>query len=308
MIDVSGVTVKIMTPMEWSGIPDNPIQRDTERHAKKAMNAHLRFELLTQICVHMARLPNGEEYKVDGHTRSYLWGKGLLSAPDRLLVIVWPVRDMEEMKSFYRSFDEQSAAETVRDKLSGLIKPMGVTFKSSLLNELHFKSALVIAQTFLYGANAAKNMDVEKLVEAWLPELKLLDKAAAPRRPFSTGTIAGALLCLARDEEDALPFWEKFATSKGVLTDDGHDAVFYLKSMAAENGYGGKANMKTAINSLSAYESFLRNGNNLLKKHSGITEKQREDWIIRIKHRKDMRERNKPTLIRRQEFKLVPAA
>lgn len=63
-----------MSLHQWLQVPDNPRQRDTIRHATKAAKDHLSEPSLTHLEVSAAELPNGELLKLDGHTRSYLWG------------------------------------------------------------------------------------------------------------------------------------------------------------------------------------------------------------------------------------------
>lgn len=72
---------------DWIKVEDNPIQRDTEKHAAKAK--HLMTPHPSHSFVFAAELPNGKLIKLDGHTRALMWRRKDVSPPmqDGLRVI-----------------------------------------------------------------------------------------------------------------------------------------------------------------------------------------------------------------------------
>ena len=90
---------RTMLPEEWFTVPDCPIQRDTKRHADKASKSHLKQQSSAQWIVHMATLPDGRCFKVDGHTRSLLWEEGRLPVPEFLHVMVHPCQSLPEFRN-----------------------------------------------------------------------------------------------------------------------------------------------------------------------------------------------------------------
>ncbi len=251
-----------MSVDEWISVPDNPIQRDTERHVGKALKHHLKQAIQTQSSVHMAVMPNGDRYKLDGHTRSYLWERGLLERPRRLIVLSWPASSIEEVKALYRTFDDSYASEDVHDKLSGILKFNNVKFESSLLRDTKFATALRAAHNFVFSTNEGKGLELEPLVKAWLPELLLLDRVNPSTHNFPTGMAFGAILCFAIDGERALEFWMRYANKDGVKIRSEADSVHHLseelKKVKKDGKYGGVAIFKLGMLAFLAYESFQK--------------------------------------------------
>lgn len=294
-----GIEVMYMTPDEWALIPDSPIQRDTERHAKKAVKAHLKSSLLTQNIVNMGILPNGFRCKLDGHTRNMLWQNGTLKKPQRLLVNVLHAKNMEQLKEFYRSYDAQTAAEDLHDQLSGILKNRNIIFSSPLLKALKFATALRSAHNFVYGAQDGAEISLESLVEHWLPELHLLDRTDATHTMFKTGITFGAVLCFARDGADAIEFWTRYANGEGIKIGRDMDAVYRLTSLVEEGRrkkrYGGTALFEMGIASLSAYEAFHRSGD-FCSTLRALSIKQQNKWAESVRLAKNVQSRF--TLIR----------
>jgi len=126
-----------MTIDDWIAVPDNPVQRDTERHARKATHLHALHP--THQVVEMARLPNGEQYKVDAHSRAYLWdgrlaGEGIRPERPRLLTVnVWACQSLADVKRHYDTCDSKAAVVTLPDKLHGAQRELELRFRSTLL-------------------------------------------------------------------------------------------------------------------------------------------------------------------------------
>ena len=97
-----------MSVEQFHKIKDNPIQRDTERHATLANrppNGHLSKIHPSHASVAVAQLPNGKYTKLDGHCRSMLWDIGALEEPNILYVTVYPAANVDEIKDYYLTFD-----------------------------------------------------------------------------------------------------------------------------------------------------------------------------------------------------------
>jgi hypothetical protein len=114
-----------MSVDKFMGIQDNPSQRDTMQHAKTAAKKHLKTLHPSHAKVVIAK--NGRElWKVDGHTRCYLWLKGALKAPGKLSVDVYNVKNRDEAAALYDCFDNAGAVENKRDQVIGAIKYWGI--------------------------------------------------------------------------------------------------------------------------------------------------------------------------------------
>lgn len=102
-----------MTPEEFIKITGNPRERNTKQHALKASKRHLKAPHRAQFVVHIATLPTGEKYKLDGHARAFLWKANKLKSPDMLQVVNWPCQTLEEVVEFRLSFDSRHAVRPV---------------------------------------------------------------------------------------------------------------------------------------------------------------------------------------------------
>ena len=68
-----------MSIEEWIKVKDCPTQRNTEIHAKSARKKNLKESSITHSQVSAAQVKTkGNMYKLDGHTRAYLWSEKIL--------------------------------------------------------------------------------------------------------------------------------------------------------------------------------------------------------------------------------------
>lgn len=209
-----------MTAAEWIAIPDNPRQRDTEAHAKKAK--HLRTLHEVHKLVNMAVLPNGDRVKLDGHTRAYMWANKLSAIPDRVVANVWECGTLDDVRNLYSTFDNRDAVESASDQLFGGMRDAKMVFTSPLLKHRQFKESLKLATAMVYQDRSSSVYDQ---LELWRPELTLLDKANPTKFRFSTGVTAAALISFARYDEDILPFWKDYSAGAGTKMGEEMDAV-----------------------------------------------------------------------------------
>lgn len=214
-----------MTPEEWASIFDNPIQRDTEAHAKKAINGHLRVASSSQAVVHAAILPDGRMFKLDGHTRAMLWMDGRLPAPSIVQVVVHEAASLVQVIDLYKHFDSPQAAEGAIDRLSGAYRLHGVSPKSSLITGGGVTSALSLIDN---------NKTVYEMVGEWRNELTLLDELDAQKKAMPSTLLCAALLTLRKHGPRALEFWRLYAASAGTRIDGKSCGVDELTRIVAD--------------------------------------------------------------------------
>jgi hypothetical protein len=238
-----------MTPAEWSAIPGNPRQRNTEERARRAK--HLLTPSLDQQAVKMAVLPDGRRFKVDGHTRDLFWQQHAELAPAELWVTVYHAADLAQVVELYDHCDNQAALETATDKVFGSFRELGFEPASGFMRVGAIAAALRLAFSIEMHVNAA-HVDVHTLVAHWLPELKLLDEIAISATYFNGAITAAALLTLRRNRtaeflyvvdenaprragrpnERALAvkeFWERYARNDGEKAGLKLDAIEALR-------------------------------------------------------------------------------
>lgn len=179
---------KKMTVAQWQAVSNNPRQRDTDVHAAKAVNKHLKTYCPTHARVHAARLPGGDLVKLDGHTRALLWSDGRLQAPPVIYCDIHAVTSMDEAKALYLTFDNAHAAENARDKLSGAYREAGIHPQSTILTKGAMTSAL--------RKLVPSSMDIYAAVRRWKPVIMDLDSLGISGRAFTGGMILGAMAML----------------------------------------------------------------------------------------------------------------
>ena len=213
---------QIMTPAEWYTVPDNPVQRDTKRHADQAAKKHLTKSISAHWIVHMAKLPDGRCFKLDGHTRSLLWEDGRLEAPEQLMVITHLCQDIEEVKTHYSTHDNRDAGEKAPDIVYGGFRLHGINPQSSLFKKCMLATVMRILPNT--GDNQYNN------IGKWKSEIIAFDEADPVYGPlYPSGVVAGALATFRRHPEAAAEFWSTFQADGGCKEGTTRDGVQALR-------------------------------------------------------------------------------
>lgn len=251
-----------MTPAEWNEIADNPRQRDTELHAKKAIK-YLAVQKPPHLEVKMAWLPDGTKIKLDGHTRAYLWSRGEIPVPDIIEVTIYRLDSRQDAVDAYAWFDNAAAAERGPDVVQGALRSNGLFPQSHMLRvgrintPLQRLYRLVIEDTVDWTFDA-----VEEAVRYFGKEIMALDALQPTAKLFPPGVVMGVLLTMKRDRDDAVTFWGDYAAERGTKADGSMDAVQALSEavIAAKAGGRGTKDMTSDVfkKSISAFFSFQR--------------------------------------------------
>ena len=221
-----------MTVDEFILIPDNPAQRDTKFHAKKAMKGHLKEISPTHCRVSVAR-KGKQMWKLDGHTRSYLWDEMYLDQPNVLLVDVYDVKSSDEAVELYNTFDNQAATETNTDKLQGACRFHGITvYKPTFIRNCGMRTALVNAACIAQGHLGRTHMPKEmELVGEFKRELQWVlnekwDHGCKNDLPGTPSVVIAAMLMTLKIHGNmAMSFWEAYYLDQGVKTKTGRNGV-----------------------------------------------------------------------------------
>lgn len=214
-----------MKPAQWAAVQDNPIQRDTEAHAKKAVRGHLRTASSSQMLVHAAVLPDGTVVKLDGHTRALLWSDGRLAAPPMVQVVLHEVDSMAQAMALYKEFDAPGATEGATDRLSGAFRLHGIVPKNKILTQGGVTSAMNIIE---------QQRPIYEMVGEWKDELLLLDEVDATPTAMPSTLICAALVTLRRHGAKALDFWRLYAAGGGTRIDGKSCGVDELTRIVAD--------------------------------------------------------------------------
>lgn len=232
-------TKKMMTA-DWIAVLDNPIQRDTEKHAARAK--HLKTFHPTHSVVHAAELPGGKLVKLDGHTRALMWRRKEIDAPHQVTVVVYPVGNMEEAEQLYKDFDSKDALETTRHKVEGAYNKHHFEPQSGLLQTGSIVQGLRTAYGVYIGGSvktaasggsterpsatgkdrrsskqvAVNQIEVYDLVNEFSYELHALDGFGLRQGQISSGVLAAFIISFRKYGHKITPFWQ------GVFADGGN--------------------------------------------------------------------------------------
>ncbi len=189
----------------WIDVPDNPAQRDTKKHAARAVKSHLKAFAVTHDKVSAATIDGEIVCKIDGHTRAWLWKSCALERPPRGVVYVdlYEVQSIREAADIYRQFDSPYAVETTNDRMCGAARLSGLRLTSPLLKQHKLMVATQIASSKLTGKQSQRYDGIENdLISLWSSELAALDCLQLPAGSLPSSVISLALL-LFRVETDA---------------------------------------------------------------------------------------------------------
>lgn len=230
---------------QWTLIPNNPRQRNTERHANK-IEPFLQVALAVHATVAAAQLPDGSFVKLDGHSRSLLWDANRIPTPNILTVQIYPVSSMAEAKRLYDTFDNTMAVETKADKVCGAFREIGFSPVSPLLQRGTLASALKILEYARTGdsKSTARGVDASAAVAEWRSELPCLDRIILgfTTRKLPAGVIAAMMLTIRKRGFRAVePFWASYLdpNETGSVRDPHNVLLNMLRRRRDQNAMGG---------------------------------------------------------------------
>lgn len=251
-------SVLIMSVEDWIAIPDNPIQRDTERHASKAK--HLHNPLAPHRHVWAAVKPDGNILcKLDGHTRALMWKRNMIPRPSDVEVHKIEVKDREEAANLYKTFDSREALETTPDKVSGALRGMGLKAQSGLVQSGAIASALRLCWTGVYGfARELGPRDVYETINEFAAEILALDEMNLKKGDLPAGAVAAIILSYRKHGDEILPFWRAVLANSGTKSGGRMDGVQAVNELLiSKKTYGGRAVTDMLSRCLGASEKWL---------------------------------------------------
>jgi hypothetical protein len=245
-----------MSVKEWIAVEDNPIQRDTERHARKAR--HLLTPKETHAIVFAGRLPSGKLIKLDGHTRALLWARGQVEPPAVLTVNVIPIASRDEAVDLYKTFDSQQAVEIASDKVTGGFREMGFKPQSSLVASGSLSAALRIATITAHGWQAQKSHDTYQMIDEFSAEILALDDLNLRRGAAHSAFVAAFFLSYRKHDVLVMPFWRSVFANGGTKLAGEMDGVQAVTEMMLKvRAAGINQSMELCGRALMAVEKWL---------------------------------------------------
>jgi hypothetical protein len=264
--------VKTMTLAQWLAVPDAPVQRDTEKHWRKA-KAYLSKLCEAHYTVHMAITEDGKQFKLDSHTRCYGWANKLTDAvPDYVTVIVHYVKDEEAVIEEYYTFDSTGQAKDAADQLFSAFKQFDIKYESSFFRGCKGIVAAMKEAIWevgkLYEIDGApvnlRRVSVATCVEFFQEQLRELEAIDPTYSRFSGPPTAAFLLAhykysqLGKNVEDVVEFFRRHQKDEGVKNGKLHDAVYEMTKIMAKKGGGGASHRLDRLSRiLACVERFI---------------------------------------------------
>lgn len=251
------MSVQTISIEEWCNdkkVKPCPIQRNTAAHAHRysRKGGHLSAPHISHQRVSMAVTKKGGKYKLDGHSRAYLWASGRLDYPNKagtLTVDVYPAEDVQGVMDLYKVFDSSTAVENTGDKMTGGFSYYSFTPQHPTMFTGSTVSAMRVF-TFPAKYGADKILSIYDLIEPWIPTFKKMDAL----HPFSNHVIfqapikAAMMLSVLRDGNKALAFWQAYHDETISRTKASKDGMYAARELAEAmranphahvRGYGG---------------------------------------------------------------------
>jgi hypothetical protein len=266
-LDLTPPRHRIMTLPEFCRIPDNPRQRNTAMHLKKAQR-YLSTPSPAQAVVHVAVLPDRRMVKLDGHTRALLWEQNPEQAPDCVTAILYDVNDENDAVELYTHFDNSLAAETTRDQWTGAFREIGFHPANVRLQQGEGGYPLRMAHGGYLGLSGFSKESPYIIAPQWKNELLLADRIPEMRRKLiHVGIWAAMFATFKRDGERALPFWITYFNEAGESQGNSLDAIKFLHERRLEMGKTkASEELQFAATALGCYRRWKR-GTRLLRKN-----------------------------------------
>lgn len=216
----------IMPFAEWVDMPDHPLQRDTARHARKTKRSIHTKDHPDHRRVVASRIgPAGRLHKVDGHTRTFHWLTGHLTAPVTVVVTIYEASDEEDFNDHYYVFDNPTTIKSAADDLHGVFNHLGMDLQTPRIRNGGVASAL--AEAWGIPSRSLRGLPTNEtlqMVNAWKDEIlladSLYDPAANPPRGLkaqhNNATVAAMLLTFRRYGAEVIPFWSDVTADVGI--------------------------------------------------------------------------------------------
>lgn len=225
-----------MSVEDWINVEDNPVQRDTERRAKKAKHLHILDAVHQET--RMARLPDGQCIKLDGHTRGFLWAGGLAREgieprrPEYVSVSVYDCRAKVDVIALYDKFNSKAAAKTAVDEVQGAHRQLKLQFTSPLLRAGCYGQAVRLLHQRVNGYGKSSEPGYLRVcVAEFQAELAKLDAFDPGHKDFPAPFIMAALSTIRVYGKPAVEFWDDYARDAGSKIGDERDPVQALREV-----------------------------------------------------------------------------
>jgi hypothetical protein len=284
---------KTMTPAAFEKLPAWPIQRLTENHAKKLLrklketaDEHgMSVDELTSYHpgfreVATFRL-DGTEYKINGHTRSFLIASGAVKGPNTFTVSCYSGSRVAG-DLLFRSFDSPVAVDTAQDVFVGLFRD---STGSEPTNFLRAKgsAALKFALTFLPDRVGQPDHNV-RMRTFMIGNPTLLKTVNSLSGKPTSGVLAAIFFSLYWAKRlgctETLPFWENLLKYREGTSANAAWPWFKLRQWMDRNKMHANHGIKVEFGIALIALAMQVHGNSKITLGKGGTSERKAEWFL----------------------------
>jgi hypothetical protein len=218
----------------------------------------------------IAALPDGSIQLLDGYTRLLNIRNGRLNVPAEILksgglVFVHSVETADEAFAAYSAYNSADSAKKGADVIAGALRSQEALPETDWLKKAEgVSSAISIAFEGVRIGDRTKtlrkNHPRAKKIAMFAPAIKLLDSIVPKRDKFPAGFLAGALLALYRDGEDALSFFDRYNSDTFVKKDQVYFMIEALRKERKDNKMASSHANRHPTIVLGCYSSWKKGG------------------------------------------------
>ena len=220
------VDTELWTYEKFFTTPPSPNQRNTIERAKRANGkyGHLQEPSPTHAIVDVARV-GAKYFKLNGHTRSYLWAKGLLAVPSKKLTVnIIECKNKEHVCEIYDQYDSVISSKNTQDIIFGMLSKHGFTAKSDALKKPK------VSSFFKFAFPTHERRHLEERLVILLPYLKQIDQRNWPKKNLSGPEFCAMLASLILYGSECFAFWSDYIEGNDYIAKGEQSAVTAFRS------------------------------------------------------------------------------
>ncbi|HVJ44530.1 MAG TPA: hypothetical protein VM639_23730 [Dongiaceae bacterium] len=115
IVSTPELSVHVLSVEEWFEVADCPRPGRSTQRLARALNGYLKTFSPLHASVAMAQLPDGQRFKLDGHSRAVGWQINSISRPTRLYATVVEAEDLPTVIRLREAFDSALAVRSCDD-------------------------------------------------------------------------------------------------------------------------------------------------------------------------------------------------
>tara|TARA_R110002110_G_scaffold215400_1_gene429242 strand:- start:555 stop:1514 length:960 start_codon:yes stop_codon:yes gene_type:complete len=194
---------------KWIPISDflelDPVfcQRQTDFRKAKTKRLLKKKFFASHLDVAVFKYPNGEEVRGNGNTRAVCWREFVEEdlaelVPAHVNATIYLVKNDEEAKQLYYTFDSDESVEKAPDKITGVFRALGLSFNTAKIAKGNIGKSLQYCSAGRDShPSSSRRLDWFEIIKDYKQELITIDKLKL-KKHFDSHIICASLMMLKR--------------------------------------------------------------------------------------------------------------